>query len=99
MAEASSPHVVVTDIGLPGMNGLETTAYLKAMVPATSVVVFSDYEAEAYYAHAIASGASACVTKNMITELQSTLAELLFPQTNRLDTNHIDDANAPLITG
>ncbi len=80
MAEAFSPHVVVVDIGRPGANGLETTARIKAIAPATRVVVLTSYEAEAHHAHAMASGASACVPRDRITdELRSTLADLLSP--------------------
>ena len=80
MAEAFSPHVIVVDIGRPGANGLETTARIKAIAPATQVVVLTSYEAEAHYAHAMAIGASACVPRARITdELRSTLADLLSP--------------------
>lgn len=79
MAEAFSPHVVVVDIGRPGANGLETTARIKAIAPAARVVVLTSYEAEAHHAHAMASGASACVPRDRITELRSTLADLLSP--------------------
>jgi NarL family two-component system response regulator LiaR len=79
MAEAFSPHVVVMDIGRPGANGLKTTARIKAIAPATQVVVLTSYEAEAHHAHAMASGASACVPRDRITELRSILAGLLSP--------------------
>jgi DNA-binding NarL/FixJ family response regulator len=86
MAEAFSPHVVVVDIGRPGANGLETTARIKAIAPATQVVVLTSYEAEAHYAHAMASGASACVPRARITDaLRSTLADLLSPSNESLE--------------
>jgi CheY-like chemotaxis protein len=77
MAEASSPDVVLVDAGPPGMNGHEITAQLKGITPCAPVVVLTSYEAEAHCTHMMASGASACVPQDNITQLQTSLAELL----------------------
>jgi CheY-like chemotaxis protein len=98
-AGASSPRVVVVDNGLRGMAGFKITAHLKALMPAIPIVVLTSYDSDAQYAHALASGASACVLMDRIAELQSTLAELLPPHTNPLDTSLVDGDNAMLITG
>jgi DNA-binding NarL/FixJ family response regulator len=80
MAQVSSPHVVVMDIDLPGMSGLQTTARIKAMDPATQVVILSFHDDKVYRAHATLAGANAYVVKGRLSsELQPTLAALLPP--------------------
>ena len=82
MLEGSSPHVVVIDTGFPVMNCLGTMTHLRAVVPATPIVVLTSYEAEADSILAMSSGATVCVSMDRITELQPTLASLLFAQMN-----------------
>jgi DNA-binding NtrC family response regulator len=41
--EAESPHVVLLDVKLPGMDGLETLQRMKAMAPALPVILLTAY--------------------------------------------------------
>jgi DNA-binding NarL/FixJ family response regulator len=78
LAQANLPRLVVMDIGLPQMNGIEATRLIKATVPAVQVVILTIYENKAYCADAMAAGASAYVPKrNMQREFLPTLTELL----------------------
>ena len=78
IAQAISPHVVIMDISLPGMNGLASMAQIKAVEPATLVLVLTTFEDEIYYTTAAAKGADAYVPKaRMLTNLQPALAALL----------------------
>lgn len=78
LLDAESPRLVVSDIGLPGMNGIETTRRIKALSPSTRVVMLTMYEDEAYRAAATAAGASAYVPKRYIqTELVPALTAFL----------------------
>ena len=78
LALARPPDVVLVDIGLPGMNGIETTRHIKAVVPQAQVVMLTIYEAPEYQADAAAAGASAYIVKRrMHTELIPVLARLL----------------------
>jgi DNA-binding NarL/FixJ family response regulator len=78
MAQARAPRVVVMDISLPGMNGIEATRRIKTLAPATSVVILTIHEDDPYRAEALAAGACAYVTKRkMQTELIPVLARLL----------------------
>lgn len=52
------PDVVVMDISMKGLNGLEATARIKAEAPATKVIVLSMHDSEDYVAQALR--ASAC---------------------------------------
>jgi DNA-binding NarL/FixJ family response regulator len=73
-----SPRVVVMDINLPGMNGIEATRQIKAIVPSVPIVVWGFHDDDIYRAHALASGASAYLPQPaMLTKLLPTLAALL----------------------
>lgn len=72
------PEIVVIDIGLPKMSGIESTRNIKEEVPKTKVVVMTIHEATEYRADADAAGASAFVLKSEIpSELIPVIAELL----------------------
>jgi len=78
MAQTMSPCLVIMDIGLPGMNGIEAARGIKAAAPATRVVVLTIYDDEAHRADAAAAGVSAYVPKRKVqTELLPVLTRLL----------------------
>jgi len=81
IAQARSPRVVVMDVDLPGITGIEATRQIKATVPSAQVVILTGHEADVYRASATAAGASAYVPKRTLqTELLPTLAALLSTQ-------------------
>lgn len=57
------PDIIVMDIGLPGMNGIEATDIILRNAPATKVVMLSIYDDEQSVVSAIRSGASGYVLK------------------------------------
>jgi DNA-binding NarL/FixJ family response regulator len=78
VAQASSPCLVIMDIGLPGINGIEATQGIKAALPDTHVVMLTIYDDEAHRADATAAGASAYVRKRKVqTELLPVVTRLL----------------------
>ena len=78
LAQAMSPCLVIMDIGLPGMNGIEAAQSIKAAVPTTRVVMLTMYDDEAHRADAVAAGVSAYVPKRKVqTELLPVLTRLL----------------------
>ncbi len=62
------PSVVLMDIGLPDLNGIELTSRIKAMAPETTVIVVSAHTNRVYVERAIAAGASAFVEKHLVQE-------------------------------
>jgi DNA-binding NarL/FixJ family response regulator len=83
-ARACAPCVVVMDISLPGMSGIETTRRIKAIQPTVQVVMLTIHEDDPYRAEALAAGVSAYVTKRkMQAELIPALAKLLPKPANR----------------
>jgi len=65
------PQVVLMDINLPGMNGVECVRKLKQLLPATLVVMLTVYEDTENIFNALAAGASGYLLK------RTTSAELL----------------------
>lgn len=58
-----APQVVLMDINLPGMNGVECVRRLKALLPATQVVMLTVYEDTDNIFNALAAGASGYLLK------------------------------------
>jgi DNA-binding NarL/FixJ family response regulator len=65
------PDVVVTDVAMPGLYGLEVARRVRELMPGTSVVILSRYLGEWYVTEALRSGALGYVVR------QSDAAELL----------------------
>ena len=57
--------IVVMDLGLPGMNGIEATRLIKEKSPSTKVVILTSHENEDEVTAALASGASAYCIKDV----------------------------------
>lgn len=73
-----APDIVLMDLGLPGIDGNETTRRIKAICPATEVIVSTMHGQESYQSEAVAAGASAFVPKHkMYTLLAPLLARTL----------------------
>lgn len=64
MCKKLKPDIVLMDIGLPGMNGIEATQEILRHCPDTRVVILSMYDDENSVLSAIRSGARAFVVKN-----------------------------------
>ena len=58
------PDVVVLDIGMPQMNGIEATRHIVAEFPAIHVVILSMHSDEGYVLRALKAGARAYILKN-----------------------------------
>jgi len=68
--QGSTVELVLMDIHLPGMNGIDTTKQIKSAYPDLPVIVLTVQEDERYQAEAIKAGADAYVVKRkMYAEL------------------------------
>jgi DNA-binding NarL/FixJ family response regulator len=61
--------VVVMDISLPGMSGLETLRRMRARTPGTRVLVFSMHDEAVFAEQALAAGACGYITKMSASEV------------------------------
>jgi len=62
--DAGRPDVILTDIGLPGMNGIEGTRILSARYPAVPILALTVYGDDANVFDAICAGASGYMLKD-----------------------------------
>jgi len=63
---ALKPDVVLMDIGLPGMSGIECVARLKAILPATPIIMLTVYDEGDYLFDSLKAGASGYLLKRTI---------------------------------
>jgi len=63
------PDVVVMDLGLPGMGGLEAIKRIRMRDPNARILVFSMHEEPMFVERALAAGASGYVTKSSAPEV------------------------------
>lgn len=63
MAMDLRPDVVLMDIAMPGLNGLEATRQLLRSVPGTKVIILTAHSDDAYFGHALACGAAGFLLK------------------------------------
>lgn len=65
LARELKPDVVVMDIAMPKLNGIEATRQIKAELPNTSVLVLSAYGYHPYVLSALEAGAGGYLLKNV----------------------------------
>ncbi len=63
LAHSLKPDIVLMDIGMPGMNGLEATRALKEAQPQIQILILTMHEDEDYFFRILAAGASGYVLK------------------------------------
>ena len=68
LARTLRPHVVIMDINLPGMNGIEATQLIRKYSPASKVLGVSLHTQPTYARKMIQKGAMGYVTKNSSRE-------------------------------
>lgn len=67
LARRLKPDVVITDIAMPQMNGLEAASILKRLPQAPAVVILTLYDTPEYRDAASAAGADAFIAKSDLT--------------------------------
>ena len=68
LVEKCAPHIVLTDIAMPGLNGLEVTRYLAKAFPNVPVVILSMYSDEERLYMALRAGAAGYLVKSAARE-------------------------------
>ena len=63
-AEASKPDVVLLDIAMPNLNGIEAAQRILSVAPSTSVVILSMHADESYVLRALKAGAKGYLLKD-----------------------------------
>jgi DNA-binding NarL/FixJ family response regulator len=72
------PHVVLADVSMPGLNGLELTARLAREFPDVRVIILSMHANEEYVLQALRAGARGYVLKDAeLSELESAVRSVV----------------------
>jgi len=72
------PDLVITDLIMPRLNGIELTKYIRQELPQTRIILMSNYTEDAYRLMASDSGADAFVSKQVIaTSLLPAIRDLI----------------------
>jgi two-component system response regulator NreC len=64
IANELNPDVIVMDITMPGMDGLEATRHIKSLCPECRVLALTVHEDKQYFFEMLAAGASGYITKH-----------------------------------
>lgn len=64
LAERLHPHIVLMDLAMPRLNGLETTARLGKKLPLCRVIILSMHQDEEYVRQALRAGAAGYLLKD-----------------------------------
>ncbi len=64
MAEALNPGVVIMDIGMPNLNGIDATAQIVKQNPQAGVIMLSVHSDESYLVRALGAGAKGYLLKD-----------------------------------
>ncbi len=77
LADATLPDIVLLDVGLPGMSGIEGIAPLKAAAPDVQILILTAFEDDDKIFRAICAGANGYLLKTSTTaEIASAVAEV-----------------------
>lgn len=66
MARALLPDVILLDVSMPGLNGLEVARRLRKEVPQAKIVVMSQHDPAHLLPGVIAAGGDACIDKSRL---------------------------------
>ena len=68
LAQRRKPDVVIMDVRMPGMDGIETTKLLAARVPSAAVLIFTAYDDRTQLTRGLDSGARGYILKEANSE-------------------------------
>jgi two-component system, NarL family, response regulator NreC len=82
LAMELEPDLIIMDVSMPGLDGLEATKRIKARQPGIQILILSMYSDDAYWREAMDAGASGYVLKRAVD------TELMIAIRNVMDGEH-----------
>jgi len=79
-AQLLQPALIVTDLSMPLMNGLEETRILRQLMPYVPVIIYSSHSEALVEKEALAAGASAVISKSEAAKVLIAKARELLDQ-------------------
>ncbi len=79
-AEELEPDLVVTDLRMPRMSGLECTLHLRIILPAIKVIVVTEMDGSLARHACLEAGADVCLHKSEVPEELALAIRRLFPK-------------------
>jgi DNA-binding NarL/FixJ family response regulator len=64
MAVQHNPDVVVLDISLPALNGVDATRHIRKVAPKSEILIFTMHDSEEIIREALGAGARGCLLKS-----------------------------------
>ncbi len=95
LVEQLSPHVLLADIGMPGLSGIELAEKLRSRGSATRVLIVSVFEDRERVTQAIAAGAAGYLPKRAMEDELSRAVHVVFCGGTYLPTCLRKDHAAP----
>jgi DNA-binding NarL/FixJ family response regulator len=65
LAPRTKPDVIIMDVNMPKLNGIEATKQIKAMMPSVAVLVLTAYDNDQYVTALLEAGAAGYLLKNI----------------------------------
>ena len=86
-ARTLRPDLIVMDLSMPVMNGIEAGSVLKAMLPQVPIVIYTAHDTSMIEPHALAVGVRAVIQKHDMAGLVGHLQQILYSQPGRRNIN------------
>ena len=94
LIEHKQPHVVITDIRMPNMNGIELTKNIKSKYPDTKVIAFSMFDQDEAINQMLDVGVSGYILKNSSLQQVLTAVREVYQGKTYFDPQiHLQDNN------
>src|ERR1700676_3525384 len=86
-ARTLNPDLIVMDLSMPVMNGIEAGSVLKAMLPQVPIVIYTAHDSSMIEPHALAVGVRAVIQKHDMPGFVGHLQQNLYSQPGRRNIN------------